>query len=808
MLSLGIALISTAGLLLEVTLTRILAVAQGYHFAFLVVSTALLGLGASGTCLTVSLWGRRGPSPVLLILGPVLFSVTAVASYLTVTRLPFDIVRLAWEPRQLGWLFLAYAVLAVPFFFSGLTVATALTRMADRVGRLYAADLVGAATGALLPLALYPALGAAGALLLAGWLGLLAAAVCWGSGAAGVPSPRMRVALGGSLLIAVGLLGGILVAPSWYAIRLSPYKGLMTALRYPEARHLATRWNALSRVDVVSSPAVRFAPGLSLTYDGLLPSQVGVTLDGDQLHAVTAVPEWRDASLEFLQSLPAAAPYRETAPGRVLVIEPGGGLDVLMALALGAGQVEVVERNPLLVEVVRRPAPGFVSRIYDDPRVRVHLADARAVLRASEAAFDLIVLSPLHALGASGIGLYGFAEDYSVTREAVAEYVRHLATDGWLVMTRYLPPVPLYDIRVVATLIETLERAGVPSPARHLIVLRSWGTLTLMLKRSPIAPEEVERLKAFAEAMRFDLDHYPGVTPDEVNRFNRFAEPVYYRLITQLLDPGLRARLYEAYPFEIRPVTDDRPFFGYAIKVSRLTEAYRLVHEKWLFFVEGGLLVPVMLVQAGLLAAVLILLPAALGTRRLPALSPSARTLLYFLLIALAFMGVEIAMIHRLVLFLGHPVYAVSAVLAALLLFAGIGSRLTASGLVRSGRGNRLVLVALGLLVVGSGLGLPAALSPAMGWSVAGRFVVALGLLAPLGLLMGMPFPLGIRALERTGHQALIPWAWAVNGSASVVAAILAVFIAMEVGLTGVFLGAGAAYLAAGWLVSGARPPA
>jgi spermidine synthase len=768
----------------------------------MIVSTALLGIGAGGTYLMLHTHRLRKPLLPLLVISPVLFSSTTLGSYIILNRIPFDLVRLEWDKGQFGYVMLAYGILAIPFFFSGLTVATALSRAASQAGKVYFSDLIGASTGAMLPLLLYPLIGPTGAVMAAAFLGLVAGIVLWWSLGLKRVSSVTAVLSGLSLL----LLSGYLLAPSLYEMRLSPYKGLMVALRYPNAQHLSTRFNVLSRIDVVRSPAVRFAPGLSLTYTGQLPPQIGFTIDGDQLYAVT---EDRDLeNMTFLLYLPSAAPYSLRVPQKVLIMEPGGGLDVMTALYFNVPSIEVIERNPALLEVVRQPAPNFASRIYEDPRVKIHLAEPRSYLSARDDTYDIIILSPLHTLGASSAGLHGFSEEYRMTREAILQYYHHLSKDGWLMMTHYLQPVPIQEPRLAATLIETIENLGTADADQRLAVLRSWGTITLLLKHDVITPDEIKRLKAFSENLRFDLDYYPGIKPEEANRFNRFPQAIYYQLFDRLLDPDRRAVLYRDYPFNIEPVTDDRPFFGYVLKLGSLKEAYHLARKKWLFLINSGFLIPVMLLQAIFLAAVLIMVPTALVKKPVNILSKSKSNkyiLLYYILIALSFMGVEIAMIQRLILFLGHPVFAVSVVLTGLLLFAGLGSLLTGTDRLKSLRVHRVLMI-LSVTIVAEGIGLPYILSNMMALPIAGRFVIGAILLAPLGILMGMPFPLGIAYLKNSNQENMIPWVWAANGSTSVVAAIFTVMLAMEVGFTGVFLSAALAYLLAGWTWSKVLP--
>jgi predicted membrane-bound spermidine synthase len=793
----GIVLISSGGLIFEVSLTKILALAQGHHLAFLIVSTALLGLGASGTFLSVVYRDNRDLPEFLLWFGPLGFSITSVSSYLAVNRIPIDLVRLGWDVKQIGYLILAYGAFSIPFFFSGLTVATAFSRHELLPGRVYFADLLGATAGAVLPLSLYPVTGPVGSVIAAGVLGIASA------GAFRICSSESRRVLPAVALTAAALvlLSTYWLHREWFEVRLSPYKDLNVALNYPGAKHLDSRWNVLSRVDRVDSPAVRFAPGLSLVYTGNLPRQIGLTVDGDQLHAVT--DDSTGSPIPFLRYLPSSVMYVLASPQRVLVLDPGGGLDVLMALDFGVPRVEVSEGNPLLVEAVRRASPGLQSRVYEDPRVVIHEAAGRSVLAANRTPFDLIVLPSLKVLGASSMGPYGFAENYVMTREAIAAYYRDLTGTGWLAVTRYLQPVPVQSARIAATLIEGLEAEGL-NPEKHLAVLRSWGTITFLVKRNGMTPADIRNLKGFSERLRFDLAAYPGMPASEANRFNRFSEPVYYNMVQSLLDPNDRSRFYHDRLFDVRPVTDDRPFFGYALRLDRLGEIYRQVHEKWMFLIDAGLLVPVMLIQAVFFSVLFVILPLLIrgkGDLGRIGRGEKYRIFTYFSLLGIAFMGIEISMIQRLILFLGNPVYSVSAVLAGLLFFAGLGSlACTRPPLNRPDFQPRILLL-LSLAAVLEGFGLPWVLPSLMGLDIGIRLVLSAALLLPIGLLMGMPFPLGIRHLKSGGQGGVIPWAWAVNGSASVAGAILAVWAAMTFGFTAVILSSAAAYgVAAGCL--------
>jgi SAM-dependent methyltransferase len=312
-------------------------------------------------------------------------------------------------------------------------------------------------------------------------------------------------------------------------LRLSPYKSLSVALRFPGARLLETHWNAFSRVDVLESPAARTAPGLSLEYLNPLPEQLGLAVDGDQLNAITRLrgEPAGAGELKFLDFLPSSFPYRNLPPQRVLILEPRGGLEVLNALYHGAGEVIAAETNPMIVELMKTPYREFSGGIYDRPEVRAVVEDGRSYLRRSSASFDLIVLPLTESLGASATGFSGLREDYRLTTEAFQEYWRALQPGGFLSLHLYLLPPPRGELRLASTVRRALELEG-KHPADHLMAFRTWGTFSLLVKKDSVGAREIENLKDFCRQMRFDLVYYPGISPGEVNLYNRFPRPIYF----------------------------------------------------------------------------------------------------------------------------------------------------------------------------------------------------------------------------------------------------------------------------------------
>ncbi len=782
----GVFLLSTASLAFEITLTRVFSLAQWYHFAFMTVSLALLGFGASGSFLAVFPGLTRRDPPRLLAALSGLSAAGVVGGYLISNHVPFNSFAIAWDWRQSLYLAVYYLSLAVPFFFSGLVMGVLFAARPTLTARLYFANLLGSAAGCLAAVAALPLLGGAGTVLLSALLGALAM-TAFASGWQ-VADRRLRIAIRNlPFAICFLLLYLTLFPPSPFEVRLSPYKSLSQHLRYPGARVVFSRWNAFSRVDVVDSPGIRSAPGLTLAYGGDFPRQMGVFTDGGDPSPVTA---GNAADLtDFVDQLPVALPHHLRPGATTLIIEPKGGLDVLVALREGADSVVAVDSNPLVVHVVRDVLGDFAGDVYRDPRVTVVAETGRSYVRRTARRFDLIQLALADTRRAVTSGDYSLSENYGYTVEAFADYLAHLRPGGLLAVSRWLQLPPSESLRAWALAVTALERAGVPHPEKRLVAIRSFSTALILVKNGEFAPHEIEAIKAFCTARSFDLIYYPGMIPAEANRYNQLSQPEYHRAFRALLSAPDRRRFYAAYPYDVRPPTDDRPFFFHYFKWSQTPAVLRTFGKLWQPFGGSGYLVLVALLALAVLAsAVLILLPL-LFRRRAGGRSPRhrARVFAYFALLGLGYLLVEIPLMQRFILFLSHPIYALATVLGGLLFFSGLG------GLASARFPLRWTLLALAVAVVLYPLLLPPVFAALLGWPLAGRVLVALAVLAPLGVLMGVPFPRGLARLNTLAPD-LIPWAWGINGCASVLAAIGAVMVAIGYGFSAVLVLGALAY--------------
>ncbi len=770
-LLLAIGLCSAASLAFEVNLMRVFSVTLWYHFAYMIISIAMLGIGASGTVLSlfpgVKDLGRLG-------LYSLLFGLSVALSYVVSNLIPFDPVALAWSKTQILSIGLYYIVLSFPFFFFGLMIATALSSLSAKSGLIYGADLTGAGLGSVVILVLLNVLAPERAVFLLSLAGFLAAII--------VSSKGTRIAASICACAAVFIL---FTGPDFIAPRISPYKGLQAALRFPGAEHLKTYHSPFSRVDIFRSPSVRFAPGLSLRHLDELPGQTGLAVDGGDVNAVTDARG--GTSLAFLRRLPSALPYELGKGDDVLVIDPKGGLQALVAVLYGCRRIDKVETDPLIVGIIQGDLSEYSGDIYGD---RTWSGLGRSWLRGRSDTFDIVDIS---LMGANPGGTFGIAEDYRFTVEAFREYLLHLKRDGILGISLYLIPPPRIELRLVSSLIESMEGLGIGDPSRHIAVIRSWGTISILAKRTPFSDEDISRIRRFCADRRFDIVHYHGIGEEETNRYVRSAGNEYYRVFRDLLGAGTRSVFTEQYLFDISPVHDDRPFFHHYLRIKNMGRIYALMGEKWNYFIEEGYILPALFLQVLVISIVIILLPL-LRRKATPATPrPGSWFLLYFAFLGTGFMFVEIPLIQKTILPLDYPPYAVAVVLSAVLIGSGAGSVMS-HRVPALGRPSSVIVTAI--LAAAYGVLLPHITDATGSISLSVKIPLTFIMFLPLGFFMGIPFPLGIKILGAAREQDL-PWAWAINGCVSVLAPLLTIMLAMAAGFTLVLWAGAVCYLCA-----------
>lgn len=798
----AIALLSATALAYEVLLIRLFSIIQWHHFAFMIISLALLGYGASGTFLSFFQQRLLKHYPAALLANLALFGLSLSPSYLLAQTISFNPEELLWEWQQLWRLTPVYLLLSLPFFFAANAIALTFANFRPVIARIYAIDLFGAGAGSLVIVFLLYSLTPLDALTVLSICGLCCLAFAAYEMSLPARLPLVTVTL---LLVAVTVWLGASAG-----LVLSPYKDLSQAQRISGAQLLAQTSSPLARLSVLDNRQIpaRFAPGMSINSPFSPPDQLSLFADGNSLGAITRATGERQ-SLAFLDQLAAALPYHLRPVEQVLVLGSGGGIDVLQAVYQNAGRIDAVELNPQIIELLDQSFGDYSGNLFRQPGVVLHVDEARSFILSTDRHYDLIVLPPQDG-GAASAGLYALSENYLYTVQALQSYLQRLNSDGYLAMAQWIQLPPRNTIRLLATAIQALRENGITAPGKHLVLVRGWQTSTLLVKNTPFKTPELSALRDFCQSRAFDLAWTPNLRETEINQHNRLREAYFNQAATQLLGEQSQAFI-DSYKFNIQPSLDDRPYFNHFFKWSTVDEMLALRARGGVALLDAGY--PVLLatlLQALLFSALFIMLPLLVLKRRLFKADSLDRMLpvsVYFSAIGLAFLFIEIAFIQKFTLFLHHPVVTVAVILASFLVFAGLGSLW--SRRFWNTESARPVMLAVALAIACLGLVylllLDSLFAGLSSWPVPAKAVTSILLIAPLAFFMGMPFPLGLMQIAgRTPN--LIPFAWGVNGCASVLSAVLATLLAVHFGFSSVVLLALALYLLAVWSLPG-HPP-
>jgi len=787
-------LISAAVLGYEILLMALFSLIQWHHFAYLVVSVALLGFGASGSFLVLTRAVFENNFRNFAVIQACLFGASSLLCYALAQQLSFNPEELIWDNNH--WLRLALVILllALPFFFAANLIGLALIRFKVSLARIYAADLFGAGIGAVGIIAILFLVPPATALRFISFLGFAAAAVLWIE-----CRGRWREIIIGLPIVMLCLYS---IPGTWTEPLVSPYKGLTQLLRVPDTRVVAERFSPLGMISVVESETVplRHAPGLSLNSQIEPPEQLGLFINGDGLTAITRYSDDR-ASLAHLDYLTSALPYHLQVPGRVLILGAGGGAGILQALYHDAGRIDAVEINPQVVKLVRGRFGEFSGGIFDHARVNLQIAEARGFLQRATSRYDLIQFPILDSLANAAGGVHGLSENYLYTVEALKQAIKRLDDQGYIALTNGIKLPPRDSLKLFASAIEALKSLGADNIERRLALIRGWQTSTLLIKNDEISTADIKAIKDFCTRRSFDLVYYPDMPAHEANRYNQLEASYFYDATRALLGKQ-RDQFLQDYKFNLEPATDDRPFHSHFVKWSSLSELIGLRHRGGGALLETGYLTLVItLVLALLFSILLILLPLFFirrETSRMLRYSSSLKILSYFFSLGLGFLLMEIAFLQKFILLLHHPIYAASVVLASFLVAAGAGSAYAQrfAGQIRSKKVNATavaLIITLGLIYL---VLLEPLMQSAGSWQLGLKILLSIALITPLGFCMGMPFPMGLSALA-TSPSSLTAWAWGINGCASVISAILATLLAVHFGFNAVILLALAFYFAA-----------
>lgn len=783
-LYLGIFFTSLSAIVLQITLTRIFSVTLWYHFAYLVVSLSLFGLGAGGIGAFFLQAQIKNQVQRFLILFALLQFVATIATLFVIlnisTRLEVfgsDIVL-----GQYTLFGVVYVVCSIPFTFAGLSLALIFRTYTAATSRLYFWDLAGSAIGALLFIAAISVMPGPAVVLVASFLAIVAAACFFRMHSA--PIPLLPV------LVLLGVMGGLVfIQTSTDIFRVKFAKA------YNERKDLMfEQWSPLARITVYPTvfwredPNNPFGWGMSPRFNPERPvEQLWIEQDAS---AGTPITRFTGdlSEVEFLKYDITALPYHIKPNSRVFIVGPGGGRDVLTALLFGNQHILACDINPVTVNLVKETYRDFAGNLYNLPQVQVEVAEARNFIRSRSDKFDILQISLIDSWAATAAGAFALSENSLYTVEAFVDYFTHLDDDGVLSITRFLSMPRTQSLRTAIVARQALENMHVEDPEQHIVVVsthRDTGLATILAKRTPFTEAEIADILRVAQEYAFEILYAPGHPLDA-----SFTAA----LTTHPLSDFTRQSVYD-----LRPSTDDWPFFFQMVYFTSLFQVDELVGQVHNYYAQAVLLI--LLAIATVLIALFYILPLWVSHKVEPL---PATWGLYFILLGLGFMFVEIPLLQQGSLYLGHPTYSLSVVLFTMLLFAGLGSYWSGSiPLTSLPRTTPALLAAAGGLIILTTLGLMWFVPPTIGLPLLVKIGILVFFLSATSFCMGTAFPSGIRLLSNT-HSNAIPWVWALNGGASVLGSIIAMALAMAYGYRFAVLTGASIYLLAAlglWLV-------
>jgi len=749
---------------------RIFSIITWSHFAYMVISIALLGFGVSGTFISLFQERLKRHFYPFFVLFSFLFSLSLPLCFALSQRIPFSPFLIVWYPKEYLHLLEYCLVFLIPFFLGATCIGLSFLKFPRQIPGVYFANLLGSGAGALgIILIMY-------VLSPIDILGMITILAFFSALLSAVKLSRK------TLIIAVAISSGFIL---FFLLRppqprISQYKGLSVALKLPEAEIISQKFSPLARLDVLKSPAIRDAPGLSLNFEGEIPPQLALFIDADSMCAITNLQE--DLSnARYLDYTTSALPYRLLNKPEVLILGAGGGSDILCALYHKAASVEAVEMNPQVIDLIEEEYGDFSHRPYSHPRVRAKIAEGRGFIESSDEKYDLIQISLLDSFGASSAGVYASSESYLYTVEALRSSIEHLTPQGILSITRWVKTPPRDGIKLFATAVESLKEMGIKDPSSHLIFIRSWSTSTLLIGSSPFTPSHIEAVRKFARERLFDLIWYPGIKSGEVNQYNILTQPYYYQASQRILS-NEREKFYEDYLFYITPATDNRPYFFHFFKWRSLPYLLETMGRAWVPFMEWGYIILIAtLIQATGISILLIILPLFFLKKKRAAPKDKLCIFIYFLCLGVGYMFMEMSFIQKFTLFLFYPIYSVAVVISGFLVFSGWGSYF--SGRIHFKKVSTIEVAIAGIIII-SVIYLVwlkdvfALFIHLPDWT---RISFSLLVIAPLAFFMGMPFPSGLGRVS-SSVPFLVPWAWGINGCFSVISTVLATTLAISGG--------------------------
>jgi len=787
----GLLLVSLSVLMLEFTLIRVLSVSLWYHFAFMIISIALLGLGISGVTILISDRINKSEINGFLNITSLLYAVSIIVSFIAINKIPFDPFSLLTDSSQFLYLPVYYVLITLPFFLAGLIIGQLFTRFKQSINKLYFYDLIGAGLGCFAFILVLPVFGGSGGIAAASIIACIATLIF-----AMQKNRRQSIALFGSIIML--LLNGIFLSnpDSYLPISISSNKVYGNYIKENPDLRLQTRWNSFSKVDIMKDDGENVDD---------YPVYTAIIDAGNSTTNIPKVPNILDTSARppFDASMLAMILKRDDT-AKVFVLGSGGGGEILTALTNNAKSVHAVEINGILNDLVEKDLAGFwTGGIANDKRVKIFTDDARGWLRGKRIKYDVIISAHTISASATNSGAMSLVENYILTEEALREYLQHLDINGILYITRPEPQMP----RLVTSIKIAQQLNGGSDLKNQFYVFKRPPSdfekdvsflSGVLYKKSGFDEFDIQRLKTMSALLNLETIYDPVSKPDGIFKDIIESDNIYETV--------------KKYPdIKLLPATDDNPYFEHTtdftdIGLGSIKESFSQSDRAMITMIQKPVAestLIVLMLQTILISALLIFLPIYLKSRKDKEAKKikKGKYITYFALLGLGYIIIEICLIQRFTLFLGQPVYTMLTVISTMLLFSGIGSMYSEKILSLFKNKPLPVFVIIAALTLLIGLLSPALFSSLARLEILWRVVISVVLIAPLAFFMGIPFPYGMSRITNNTKY-LVAYGWGVNGFFSVMGSVLVVMLSMSYGFSVVFILSACIYIAA-MLVAG-----
>jgi len=765
--------ISAALISYQILLFKMFSIQYWYHFAYLIISIALLGFGASGTFIFLFRRTLKDHFPLILFSCPLLFILSMWMNIYLNRMIAFNPLMIIWDKHEIVRLLYLSLSIFIPFFLGALCIGVSFVVASNYIHRIYFANLAGSGLGSLIVLLTFLHIGPYEIMFIISIITIFAA---MGGSTSYVRQGTVLVAGVAAILIYVFLFRSL-------PLPMSNFKELAQAENLMAAKKEKESFGPLGLVTVLDTPAYHYLPDLSLNCPYPLPRQKGLFLDGNTVGAINEFSGNLN-DVRFMDYRTNSVAYKILNHPDVLIIGGGSGTEILSARYHRAKGISVVEINGDIIQLMQGPYKTFGGDIYSSADTHAFVEEGRGYLQRTAQRFDLIEISLLESMGSASAGVYSLNENYLFTTEALRLCMERLTPEGILSISTWIKNPPRDNIKLLAMAMEAIEQGAKNAPAQSIVMIRSWQTATLLMKNGSFHEKETEAIKEFCKAQLFDISYYPGVTEKETNIFNKFEGDPFYSAAISLLSKE-RKTFYDTYPYYIRPATDDRPFFSHFFKIEMLKEYLGSSNRALIPFLDWGyILVWITACVVFFLGIIFILAP-------MPFIIPSYRGLtsiiIYFGSLGLAYMFLEISLLQQFIRYLYDPIFSASVVIGSFLVYSGIGSLIAGNVSPIKSRHIFWSVLAIGLggiIFITADRWLHDVLA---GLPLSLRMLFCSLLIAPLAIPMGIPFPSGLSALA-TGRGSLIPWAWSINGFFSVIGSSATVLIAISWGFKSIIL--------------------